>query len=233
MISVCLATFNGEKYIHEQLSSILTQLDLQDEIIISDDSSTDETINIIKSFNDKRIILFENNKFKSPIFNLENALKNAKGDFIFLSDQDDVWAPNKVEITSKYFNKFDMIVSDCFITNNFGEITNNSFFNLYGSKKGLIRNLIKNNYIGCCMAFNRKILNKSLPFPKDIPLHDLWIGFVSELFYKTCFIEEKLVYYRRHEDAFSFTGSKSKYGLSKKISFRLNCIKYIPMLILR
>ena len=90
MISVCMATYNGEKYIEEQLKSILSQLGENDEVIVSDDSSTDNTLAIVESFNDVRIKIFPNNKFHSPIFNFENALKQATGDYIFLSDQDDV-----------------------------------------------------------------------------------------------------------------------------------------------
>ncbi|MDE5758415.1 MAG: glycosyltransferase, partial [Allobaculum sp.] len=91
MISVCIATYNGERYIETQIRSILDQLNEDDEIIISDDSSTDRTLDIIRSLNDSRIKLFAGNKFHSRTFNFENALKQATGDFIFLSDQDDIW----------------------------------------------------------------------------------------------------------------------------------------------
>ena len=95
-ISVCLATYNGEKYIKEQLDSILPQLSANDEIIISDDNSTDDTINIIRSLNDERIKIYVN-KTKGIVKNFENALNNASGDIIFLSDQDDVWKNDKVK----------------------------------------------------------------------------------------------------------------------------------------
>src|SRR5579871_1607034 len=110
MISVCMATYNGERYILKQLQSIISQLSENDEIVISDDSSTDNTINIIKSFNDSRIRLYENNKFGSPIFNLENALKHAKNDFIFLSDQDDLWESNKVKTLVEKLNQYDLVL---------------------------------------------------------------------------------------------------------------------------
>ena len=97
MISVCIATYNGEKYIKQQLLSILKQIKVNDEIIISDDHSTDKTFNIIKSFNDTRIKFFLNNKGKGYTRNFENALEKAHGDIIFLSDQDDIWIDNKVE----------------------------------------------------------------------------------------------------------------------------------------
>ncbi len=91
-ISVCLASYNGEKYIAEQLESILKQLGERDELIISDDSSTDQTLAIIDRFHDRRLRVFPGNSFYNPIFNFENALKQATGEVIALSDQDDVLA---------------------------------------------------------------------------------------------------------------------------------------------
>ena len=90
MVSVCMATYNGEKYIKEQIDSILSEIKENDEIVISDDNSTDCTVEIIKSYNDDRIKLYHSNarNFKK---NFENARNKAKGDIIFLSDQDDVW----------------------------------------------------------------------------------------------------------------------------------------------
>ncbi|MEO5643505.1 MAG: glycosyltransferase, partial [Bacteroidia bacterium] len=95
-ISVCLATYNGEKYIGEQLQSILIQLSQHDEVIISDDSSSDRTIDIVQAFGDSRIIILHGQTFRSPIRNFENALSHAGGQYIFLADQDDVWLPEKV-----------------------------------------------------------------------------------------------------------------------------------------
>jgi len=89
MISVCIATYNGEKYIKEQLDSIINQLDKNDEIIISDDGSSDNTIKIIESYKDGRIVLYKNS-FKNVVLNFEFAIDKSKGDYIFLSDQDDI-----------------------------------------------------------------------------------------------------------------------------------------------
>lgn len=225
MISVCIATYNGEKYIKDQLDSILVQLHTDDEIIISDDSSTDKTIEIIKSFNDKRIVLYENQKFKSPIFNFENSLTYASGDYIFLSDQDDIWVPNKVKVMKEFLVNFDLVLSDTDIIDSNGNIQKKSFYQINGSKKGLVRNIVKNSYLGCTMAFNQKILQRSLPFPKDIAMHDWWIGLIAELYGKTYFIDEKLIHYRRHGSNASPAGESSHYSFSKKISFRLIMIK--------
>ena len=96
MISVCIATYNGERFIREQIDSILRQLSSDDEIIVSDDGSTDDTISIINSIDDKRIRIIEGPRKHSPTHNFECAMKEAKGYYIFLADQDDVWKPNKV-----------------------------------------------------------------------------------------------------------------------------------------
>ena len=112
MISVCIATHNGGRFLKEQLTSILCQIGENDEVIISDDGSTDDTLKIINGFNDKRIIVVNQ---KSPkglpaheyaTLNFENALKHAMGDYIFLADQDDVWVHNKVAVMMKYLENF-------------------------------------------------------------------------------------------------------------------------------
>lgn len=232
MISVCIATYNGEKYIKEQLDSILIQLDEKDEIIISDDGSSDKTINLIESYNDVRVKLFKNS-FRNLVLNFEFALTKAKGDYIFLSDQDDVWLPNKVEVCVKYLNSFEVVVSNCKVVNEDLKIINDSFFKLNNSKKGLISNLIKNSYLGCCLSFRKEILEKALPFPKSIPMHDIWLGFVAEIFFKAKFINEPLILYRRHGKNESPTGENSPYRLYKQLSFRFNILRNLPKLYLK
>lgn len=112
MISVCIATYNGERFIREQIGSIINQLGNEDEIIISDNGSTDSTIDIIKEIDDKRIKLIKGPEKKSPTSNFENALMHAKGEYIFLSDQDDVWKDNKISICMQYLKHYDCVISD-------------------------------------------------------------------------------------------------------------------------
>src|SRR5690606_20683556 len=177
MVSVCIATYNGAKYIGEQLESILPQLSCDDEIIISDDSSSDNTIEIIRSFADERIIILPKQTFRNPIFNFENSIKHAKGDIIFLSDQDDIWAPRKIEIMIPLIKDYDLALCDCSVIDDNGNLLHPSYFALIDSQPGLLRNLYKTNpYMGCCMGFSRKLLEVVLPFPRRIPMHDLWIG---------------------------------------------------------
>lgn len=223
MISVCIATYNGEEYIEKQINSILVQLKNNDEIIISDDSSTDNTLDVIKSFNDERIKIFPNNKFYSPIFNFENALKQAKGDYIFLSDQDDIWLDNKVSKMVEALKQYSLVVSDCYVVDKDCNIIRDSFF-LKQPTPGILKNIIKNNYIGCCMAFRREVLTKALPFPKQIAMHDIWLGLCGSLYYKAIFIPDKLILYRRHGNNASPTGERSKYSLKYKLCYRIELI---------
>jgi len=220
-ISVCIATFNGEPYITDQLSSIFPQLGPEDEIIISDDKSTDNTVDIIKGFNDRRIRLYIN-QFRNPIFNFEFALSKCNGDLIFLSDQDDLWNTNKVKIVSELLKEYDLVVTDCEIVDENGLTIHDSFFKLKNSSNGLIKNFIKSSYLGCCMSMKRRILDKALPFPKSIPMHDIWIGMIAELYGITYFCDQKLVKYRRHGNNKTYTGEKSSNSLHKRIIWRLN-----------
>jgi glycosyltransferase involved in cell wall biosynthesis len=221
-----MATYNGERFIYKQIHSILKQLNKDDEIIVSDDSSTDKTLEIILSFNDPRIKIFQDQKFRSPIFNFENALKYSKGNIIFLSDQDDIWADTKVKTTLQYLNNYDSVVSDCNIIDDNGLETHSSFYELNGSKSGLINNYIKNSYLGCCMAFKRSILDASLPFPKNIAMHDIWIGIISELLGNPIFIADKLISHRRHSLNFSPTSGTSSFSAFYKIKYRAQFAYY-------
>lgn len=235
MISVCVATHNGEKYIKQQLDSILCQLSFKDEVVISDDGSTDSTLKIIHEFNDSRIKVFYQ---KSPkglpgheyaTLNFENALRNAKGDYIFLSDQDDVWTDNKIGISMKYLKEYDYIVSDAFVTDgNLNVISDTRFtkgekvhFNKY------LAVVLSTPYQGSCAAFKRCVLEKAMPFPKGTQSHDRWIGNVAAFYFKYKIIPEKLIYYRRHEATTSNTfgeGGRSA-GLLKTIGYKLRYIK--------
>lgn len=225
MISVCIATFNGEDYIKRQLSSILPQLSADDEVVIADDGSTDKTLDIIRSFEDARIRIIDGAKRHSPIWNFEKALSQASGDYIYLSDQDDEWLPNKIEVTQHYLQYYDCIVSDNICVKRDGTVISQSFYKLNRTKGGKLYNLlVKNGYLGCCMAFKRNILDASLPFPPNIPMHDIWIGNVAAFKYSVKFIPEKLIRFCRHGDNASTTATKSEYRVWNRFIFRWNVL---------
>ena len=233
MISVCIATYNGERYIRQQIESIVFQLNVDDEIIVSDDGSTDGTLDIVKGIDDKRIKIIEGPGRKSPILNFECALKASKGDFIFLSDQDDVWKPDKVEICMKWLKTYHCVVSDAEVTDNRLKPLYPSLYAIMQVRQGRIYNTIwKNGYTGCCMAFRRNVLEASLPFPKNIPMHDIWIGNVAAYKYNVIFIPDRLIHFRRHENTISCNGKGSKFTIWQQMKFRLNIIKNIIRLLL-
>lgn len=226
-VSVAMATYNGERYIKEQIESILINLQKDDELIISDDGSTDNTIKIIEEYIkiDKRIKLLEGSK-KGVKQNFANAIKNTTGKYVFLSDQDDTWKENKVEIVLKYFEKekCTLIVHDAEIVDDEqNTIISNSFFRYRKSGNGVIKNIYINTYIGCCMAFDSKIIKDILPIPNNIEMHDQWIGIINDMKYtKSHFIKDKLIKYRRHTNNAS---QMKHYGLKKMIKNRIIFIK--------
>lgn len=225
MITVCIATYNGQKYIKEQINSILNQLGTEDEIIVSDDSSVDGTIDIIEQLNDKRIKIFRNQTFHSPIYNFENAIKSAKGDYIFLSDQDDIWLENKVALIVEQLEKGNLLVfSNASIIDATGDIICSNFFKSR-PHLGVLRNLIANNFFGATMAFKKELINLSVPFPMHLPMHDQWLGLIASYYGDVCYIDRPLILYRRHDSNASFCSEKSRNGFLKKISFRLNIIR--------
>lgn len=193
-ISVCMTTYNGEKYIVEQLESILKQLNINDEVVVSDDGSTDKTILLIKGFKDPRIKLYFNS-FKNIILNFEFALSKATGKIIFLSDQDDVWYDNKVSELKKILKTYDLVYTNAAVFNEIKE--QNVLFN-QRERNGLFNNYVKNYCLGATMAFKSTCLQYSLPFPKNIEMHDLWIYFISGVYGKTYYYSKPLIYYRRH-----------------------------------
>lgn len=231
-VSVCMAVYNGEKYIKEQLMSIIAQLPhVYDEIIISDDGSTDNTLDIIKEFNDSRIKIY-NSKSKNVIYNFENAIKNATGEYIFLSDQDDIWYPNKISETIIQLENNIMVFSNLSIFKD--DIKNSK--TLYDENKkleGFIRNFIKNNFVGATMAFKKELKKHILPFPKNISMHDVWIGLIAELYGTTKFIVKPLIFYRRHNNNISTTGSKSKNNMFKIVKMRFNLLSCIILRLIR
>lgn len=204
MISVCMATYNGATYLRLQLSSILKQLGPRDELIIVDDKSCDQTIEMIEQCADERIRLIQNQKNQGVIRAFERAIHAASGELVFLSDQDDIWCPNKVKNMLEVFDDdptVTLVLSDARIIDSQGSVVSESFFSERGKfKRGVVPNLIKNKFLGCTMAFRGRMKARFLPFPDGIPMHDMWIGIVNELYGKSYFIASPLMAYRRHQN---------------------------------
>ncbi|MDE6245342.1 MAG: glycosyltransferase family 2 protein [Treponemataceae bacterium] len=240
MISVCMATYNGARFIREQIDSILPQLDAEDELIISDDGSTDGTLGILAEYAtaDARVKVLHHEKnpayakikhsrnFYYVTDNFENALRHAKGDYIFLADQDDVWLSEKKRkmVAALQENSSDCVMCNFALIDENKNIIAEKFYEASPITKKRVRNIIKSKYIGCCMAFSKELLYYVLPFPDELIAHDYWIGCLAENF---VFIDEPLHLYRRYEDNVSTSSGKSHNSLATKILFRLRFAKLL------
>ena len=226
-ISVCMATYNGERYVAQQLSSILVQLDEKDEIVIMDDASTDETCRRIRALGDPRIRLVEHGNNRGVLRTFEDALRHASGDVIFLSDQDDIWVHDKVSTVMRALAEHPevaLVASDTALIDEDGKLTAESYFRPRGEfKPGFWANWVRNRYGGCTLAFRAELLNDILPFPhRRDTLHDIWIGIRNSLSgHGTLYIDKPLVLNRRHES--TATGRK-RLGILRKLRGRLGLL---------
>ena len=198
-VSVAMAAYNGEAFIEAQIASILPQLEEGDELVISLDPSKDRTAEIIEGFADSRIRLLPG-PGEGVQKNFENALRHCGGEILFLCDQDDVWAPDKVESVLSVFAARDalLVLHDAQITDGALHVTEPSFFAAHGTRTGFWRNVLRNSYIGCCMAFRRELLRNALPFPDRLPMHDQWLGLQAERSGRVELLDRPLLFYRRH-----------------------------------
>lgn len=227
MISVCMATYNGAKYIRPQIESILAQLGPNDEVIVSDDGSTDGTISILTSYKDNRIHVYAHTfEGKKECIgdvvsaNFEHAISMAKGDYIFLSDQDDIWIEGKVEKMVAALQRAEVAVSNAWML--VDDNIDNCHELLYEGRKPLKNYLLKGGkYYGCCMAFRGSALKYVLPFPEPMPLHDTWLGLLPEIVGGATFIDEPLIFYRRHSTNVSRHAHNTLFF---KIKYRLRLL---------
>ncbi len=225
--SVALASYNGEKYIERQLRTILDSLGPFDELVVSDDGSVDQTRKIVQDFcdSDPRVRLVDG-PCKGIKQNFANAIAECRGRYIFLSDQDNIWYKEKVERVLAEFEKSNcaVVVHDCRITGEGDRILHDSYYMLRNSKPGVWANILKNHYVGCCMAFDAVSLkDRILPIPDNIHMHDQWIGILGEVYGSSVFIPDKLMDFCRHGD--NNEEINKHYGLWVMLRNRLTFIR--------
>lgn len=233
MISVCMSTFNGDKFLVSQIESVLQQIGLTDEIILVDDASTDETQKIIDRYAlDPRIKSFKNRSNIGVVASFEKAILESSGSIIFLCDQDDIWLPNKVKHMSKCFEDTNVVaaVSDCELIDDVGNKISNSYFKIRGSAPGFFKNIFRNSFLGCAMAFRSSLKSKILPFPCGLPMHDEWIGLNATLSGDVVFVSEILFQYRRHGRNVTKMTPGSPFFILKKRLFYLRHLKFLKLI---
>ncbi len=226
-VSVCMAAYNGERYIAAQLQSILGQLADGDEVIVVDDASTDGTRGRVRAFHDNRIRLIVHPANLGVSRTFEDAIRAASHSIIFLSDQDDLWVSTKVDEVLELFSRtpeVTLVTSDNSLINVDGSLIKDSYFTPRGRfRPGLLANLIRNRYGGCNMAFRASILSEVLPLPHryDV-LHDVWIGVRNSLSYgEARYIDKVLVLNRRHDN--TLTGRNLSIWRKARVRIHLLC----------
>ncbi|MBU3840220.1 MAG: glycosyltransferase [Candidatus Ruminococcus intestinipullorum] len=237
MISVVMATYNGEQYIIEQIESIVNQTVTVDEIIICDDMSSDKTVEIIKKYINEKCLsqiirLYPNNQNVGYIRNFYNGISRSHGEYIFLADQDDVWEVNKVErmIATMHTCNAEVICSNFSLIDASGktysrkaripEFVQNTSEEV--SKIKFIPLLFGNVSQGCTYCFTEKVRDVYLSANYDEIIHDYQIMLIGSAMDGAYFLNEKLIRYRLHGN--NNIGFSEKKTL-KHIDFRLKVKK--------
>ena len=200
-ISIAMATFNGARYLQEQLDSFAAQTRLPDELLVCDDMSSDQTLEVLQKFARNapfttKIIRNERNFGYTK--NFEKALVLCDGDVVFLSDQDDVWCRHKVETVSKMFESDSAIM----VVNNNAEIVDQT---LRATGRTLFSNARSVGYkspptYGSCTTVRSSVAQIVVPIPEHLLDYDLWINIVAGSCGVRSFVPEVLQKYRRHEE---------------------------------
>jgi glycosyltransferase involved in cell wall biosynthesis len=198
-----MATFNGERFILAQLRSILAQLGPADEVVIADDASADGTVALIRGLDDPRIRLVQHPTNRGVLAAFESALRHVRGRYVFLADQDDVWLSDKVSTLLEHLESRPealLALSDASVIDRDGQTLHPSFMALRGGfQPGLLSNFLRNRYLGCTMLMRRALLDRSLPIPAAVPMHDMWFGWMAATAGPLVYVSRPLMLYRRHD----------------------------------
>lgn len=204
--SVCMAAYNGMRFIKKQLDSILAQIGENDEVIIVDDGSKDGTPDFIRQIADPRIKLYVNEKNLGVIKTFGKAISLASGKYIFLTDQDDIWTEGRYQLMLNTLKREKVML----VTGNLATIDiddNKSDVDIgrvYArDSKAYDKNILKiftgkAFYYGCAMAFDSRLRDLILPFPDDIESHDLWIAMAANYIRSNIHLDEDVLLHRIH-----------------------------------
>lgn len=208
-VSVCIAAYNGQLYIDEQIRSVVLALENLKgwnwEIIVSDDKSTDNTIQRVLSFVENTNVRVVNGPRLGIGKNFENAIKHSTGDYIYFADQDDVWHVERITATIDHLECVDFVVCRASVVNKNLDILPGISLKRY--RPGAVRNFFSNKLTGAFLGCRRSTLEKIMPFPPGSILHDEWISVLAPLYgAKFYMVDRELVLYRRHDKTASSTG---------------------------
>lgn len=242
LLSIAMTTYNGEDFLVQQIDSILNQTYQNFELIICDDCSTDNTISIIKRYINKHanIKLFQNTVQLGSVKNFEQAIRLSKGEYIALSDQDDIWRTDKLQIEMKYIKTLEeqytaiplMVHSDLSMIDENNVHIASSYFKFKNytleEKKDLSHILGPCGVMGNTILMNRLLKDHILPFPPSLAVHDYWIALINELYGKRSTLHQPLVAYRIHQKNLSNSQQHIKVTLLSKFKRSLTLDFSLP-----
>lgn len=233
MVSACLAMFNGSRYIVEQVESILCELSEDDELIIYDDCSTDDSCIKVESVMDSRIKLYRNTQNVGVNNAFQNAINLCNGEYIFLVDQDDIWIKGRVKIMIEALN----ISNALLLVSNYSSLKGNtiSSHKMAFSTQGVIKNICMvmtergGSLLGCTMLIRRELIKHVTPFPQYLESHDIWIALTAIIQNRIYYLDEITLLRRVHAN----NASLKNRSIIKKIVSRLIFMVSIMDILLR
>jgi glycosyltransferase involved in cell wall biosynthesis len=197
-----MATYNGERFLRAQLASILQCLEEADQLVVVDDCSTDATVQIVREVKWPNLALIRNPANLGVCKSFERGLRQAKGEVVFLSDQDDLWVPGKRDAFVGEFEAdplCSVVISDASVIDANGRQISPSFMETRGGFRGdVVRNFVRNRFLGCAMAMRASMLRGALPIPDLAPMHDMYFGMIGSLTGTVHYLERPYLLYRRH-----------------------------------
>ncbi|WP_421945875.1 glycosyltransferase [Pedobacter sp.] len=226
-VSVCIATYNGEKYLKEQIDSILAQISLDDEVIIVDDCSSDSSIEILEGYKDSRIKIFKNKINRSHVYSFGKAISLANNELVFMSDQDDLWVKGRLDLMKTALLESGKLMLS----------SNSAFIDEKGAPKDFYldgvksedssrfnKNILaifagKTNYYGCAMAYRKELNQIILPIPDYVESHDLWIAMAGNLLKSNLHIDTQTLFRRIHGNNASVLSRTLKEKLYSRLIF--------------
>lgn len=229
-VSVCMATYNGEKFLHEQVASILVQLTEGDELVVVDDCSTDKTVDLLRQFGGRLIKVLQNERNLGVNATFERAVCCASNEIIFLADQDDIWIEGRVDrMCQALINAGALVVSsNSYYIDARGEALDYGFYRLKAADScrhllNIIRIFLgRAPYFGCAMAFRRKMASYLFPLPRYVESHDLWIALASNLLGSNVHLDDDTLMRRVHGGNASIVRRSLPYKFWSRVVFALS-----------
>jgi len=228
-----MAAYNGARHIEEQIQSILTELHADDELVVVNDCSTDNTAEIVRGIGDSRIRLIDASSNAGYVRTFERALREARGEFIFLSDQDDIWIPGRVELMISALAEKAIVTTNCsHVEGPQGKFHELRLRSAYASRP--MRNMIGivvgyRLHWGCAMAMRASALKQVLPFPRYMTeSHDQWIAMVGNVNKSIAYLDEDTVLHRLHGENLTPPGVRNiRKIIQARAAFLRNVVRAV------